>query len=264
MFEKVSKFSNSILLATIFILGLCGFIIVTTLYFYYKRRRDYHAQMLMKSEFQKTLLHTQLEIRENTLRSISQEIHDNIGQMLTLAKLNLNTLVSVIEEKDLNKIRDTRELIAKTLQDLRDLSRSLNPDSIASVGLAKTVEIELLRIQRTIDIETNLEIYGQVVFIASDKELILFRIIQEAINNVVKHSHASKLNIEIRFDSEEMLITISDNGKGFNLSDRQLDGSGLRNIESRSALIGAHLVINSRINKGTVINIHLPLANKSF
>ena len=97
----------------------------------------------IKSDFQQTLLQTQLEIQEQTLKTISEEIHDNIGQALSLAKLKLNTVDFTKQEQLIEKITDSKNLVSKAIQDLRDLSRSLNTDNIAAMGLIRAIEYEL-------------------------------------------------------------------------------------------------------------------------
>jgi signal transduction histidine kinase len=101
-------------------------------------------QILERAYFQQTLLQSQLEIQEQTLKNISQEIHDNIGQALTLVKLNLNTMDFDLNEQSNQKIITSKELISKAINDLRDLSRSLNTDIIADLGLQNAIEQELI------------------------------------------------------------------------------------------------------------------------
>jgi signal transduction histidine kinase len=100
------------------------------LYVYRKRIKE---NLLLQAKFQQALLQTQIEIQEQTLTTISQEIHDNIGQVLSLAKLNLNTL----QPDEHEKLKDTKMLVSKAINDLRDLSRSMHGDKIADLGLQK-------------------------------------------------------------------------------------------------------------------------------
>src|SRR5258705_13572772 len=121
MSEKIQSTSNSIIVGTILFLFLTLFIIMNLLLYYYKRKRHYAENESLKNQFQQTLLQTQLEIQEQTLKNISQEIHDNIGQALSLAKLNLNTMPPTNDETLQQKILNSNELVSKAIIDLRDL-----------------------------------------------------------------------------------------------------------------------------------------------
>lgn len=217
----------------------------------------------LQYKFQQTLLKSQLEIQEQTLKNISQEIHDNVGQVLTLAKLNLAT-TSVAEKAANEKIKTSQQLIGKAIQDLRDLSRSLNTDYVEEMGLIRSIEYELELLQKTGSIETEFSIDGKPLRLDKQKELILFRIVQEAIHNIIKHAEAKKISASIYFNHETVNILVKDNGIGFDLSplnrsDNQTFGLGLRNMNNRATLIGAKFSITSTIGKGTEVSLQLPV-----
>jgi signal transduction histidine kinase len=215
-------------------------------------------QEKLKNEFQKGLLESQLEIREQTLKNVSQEIHDNIGQTLSLAKLNLNTL-DLQKQNAQDKILSSKELVSKAIHDLRNLSRSLNTDSILSSGLIKAIETELSIVDHSGDLKTQFETKGQTLRIDSKKELILFRIVQEAINNIIKHSGAGLIKVNLDFTNEHLVIEVNDNGKGFESNSGNGEGIGLRNMKSRAELIGGNFNIQSN-SGGTTITVTLPIS----
>ena len=231
----------------------------------YQKRQLLHFKEKneMRNNFEKEILQTQLEIQEQTLKNISQEIHDNVGQVLTLAKLNLAT-TSVAEVAAAEKIKTSQQLIGKAIQDLRDLSRSLNTDYVEEMGLVRSIEYELELLHKTGSIDTELNIEGRIVKFDKQKELILFRIVQEAIHNIMKHADAKKITAAIHFTNDAMQIAIKDNGKGFDLSPlndagNQSFGLGLRNMNSRATLIGAMFSVNSTIGTGTEVVLQLPI-----
>lgn len=248
---------------SVLLVSLALFII--SFLFYYQRRqlKNIKEKQVMQSQFSQTLLQTQLEIQEQTLKNISQEIHDNVGQVLTLAKLNLAT-TSVAEEAANDKIKTSQQLIGKAIQDLRDLSRSLNTDYVEEMGLVRSIEYELELLHKTGSIDTELNIEGRIVKFDKQKELILFRIVQETIHNIMKHADAKKITAAVHFTSDAMQIVIKDNGKGFDLSPlndagNQSFGLGLRNMNSRATLIGALFSVNSTIGNGTEVVLRLPI-----
>lgn len=221
----------------------------------------------MKRNYDQALLQSQLEIQEQTLKTISQEIHDNVGQVLTLAKLNLST--TIVDDAQLSlKITNTQQLIAKAIQDLRDLSRSLNTDYVEEMGLVRSIEYELDMLGKTGAIEPSFRLEGQVLRLDKKEELILFRIVQEAIHNTVKHADARIIKANVHFGRDSLNIRISDDGKGFNETiqnenDPKSIGLGLRNMRNRANLIGAKCTINSQFNKGTDVVIVFPLNDKN-
>ena len=157
---------------------------VLFIFFYSKVLEKQNAMLLqeqsLKNEYEETLLRTQLEIQEQTLKTISEEIHDNIGQALSLAKLKLNTLKYDQPDLLVEKINDSRDLVSKAIRDLRDLSRSLNTDSIASMGLVRAIEQEL-EIFRKTGFQTTLYTEGEIKKMPPQQELILFRIDRKSV-----------------------------------------------------------------------------------
>ncbi len=226
-----------------------------------KKNRLMIEQERMKHNFRQELLHAQIEIQEQTLKNISQEIHDNIGQTLSLAKLNLNTIHDKKNEVVDGKIENTKELVSKAIIDLRHLSKSLNTDSILSAGLLKAIEHELTQVQKTGSFITSLQIEGNPFRLDPQKELILFRIVQEGINNIIKHSAARTIGVRMIFQPGLMELQLSDDGNGFKHSETDSDmnsGSGLRNMKSRAVMIGGLLEIVQNKPTGTIIKVILP------
>jgi two-component system, NarL family, sensor kinase len=210
----------------------------------------------LASQYQKELLRTQLEIQEQTFKTISQEIHDNIGQVLSLAKLNLFTADINDKEAALSKLNDAKDLVSRAINELRDISKTLHTDMIAELGLVKSLENELSLIQKAGVINTHIKISGTIERIEPQKELILFRIIQEALHNIIKHSNASNIFTEITYNDSSLELMIKDDGKGFVINDHYT-GSGLRNMRNRAKLIGANFTINSKPGIGTDMTVSI-------
>jgi two-component system, NarL family, sensor kinase len=251
---------------TILILSITILIFFMT---YQKRKLRYlHEKQQLQSQFSQTLLQTQLEIQEQTLKNISQEIHDNIGQALSLAKLNLNTMPITNDEALQQKIRNSKELVSKAITDLRDLSRSLDTDYVQEMGLQRAIEYEMEIIRKTGTIETSMIVEGTLFRLEKQKELILFRIVQETFNNILKHANAKKIEVNINYSNDGFVLTIEDDGKGVNLQplnegENNNFGLGIRNMHSRAKLIGADFNMTSKIGEGTEVKIVLPNGRKN-
>lgn len=254
---------------TIFITAvgtLIALVLTVTLFMFFisyqKRKFKYiREKQQLQTTFQQELLRTQLEIQEQTFQNISQEIHDNIGQMLSLVKLNLNTADIAQPTIAAEKIQRSKELVAKVIGDLRDLSKSLNPEIIMNVGLSEAIQRELLIVAKTGQYDANLSENGDFYRLDLRKELIIFRIFQEIMNNIIKHSGAKTVNVTLEYQPRFFSLTVADDGKGYDITEceEHFSGLGLHSMRNRVKLIGAGLSIDSAPAKGTVISIELSI-----
>jgi two-component system NarL family sensor kinase len=243
---------------------LAFFILILVVYYNHRKGKHFLEKQTMQSNFQHELLQTQLEIQEQTFKNISQEIHDNIGQVLSLVKLNINTMSDAAPEALHEKINDSKHLITKAIQDLRDLSKSLNTDYVTELGLSRSIEYELEMIKKTGSYEIQFNIEGIIYRLEAQQELILFRIVQEVLHNIIKHAKASIIDVQLIFKPEIFTLKINDNGVGFDTS--QLDvnnynglGLGIRNMHNRANIINTNFKLMSTQEKGTTIILTLPL-----
>jgi len=208
----------------------------------------------MRNRFEQTLLNTQLEIQEHTFNYISQEIHDNIGQILSLVRINLNVLSEKSPEVH---FANTDELLGKAIRDLRNLSHNLNSNRLKEIGITEGLQSLLLQLDKTEKFTTEFHAPTNALnFMNNDHSLILYRMVQEVLQNIIKHAAASHIVISIASkNSRTTHLTITDNGKGFDTSILQDSntGIGLQNIFARAKLINADVKVNSFSGKGTSI-----------
>ena len=216
----------------------------------------------MQSAFSQILLQTRLEIQEETFRNISQEIHDNIGQALSFVKLNLNTVDPYNAVMVQDKLAESKTQLTKTIQDLRDNARSLNPDFLNETGLKGAIEQQLQLLEKTGEYKTTLIYEGEEYKINLQSELVVFRIVQELLNNIVKHAEAKEIKIEMQYLPEKLIIAVHDNGKGFDTvamqSTENNNGLGLRNMLNRMTMINGLMTIESHTGNGTMAIIEIP------
>ncbi len=258
--ETISEDVTQIIwVALAIFVSLSLFIVFFTFLFNNKKNKLIRDKKLMQANFDQELLQTQLEIQEHTLKTISQEIHDNVGQVLSLAKLNLNTLqFSEGAEKQL-KIENSIMLVGKAINDLRDLSRSMNGDKIADLGLQEAIENELKIIQNTGQFATKVTVSGKPYKLQPQSEMVIFRIVQECLNNILKHSKANNITADIEYQPGDYKLYIRDDGAGFDMNalSASKTGIGLKNMESRAALIGASFYIDSSLDNGTTVAVQV-------
>lgn len=244
-----------IVTATLIFLLAPAFVLIYVNLYNQRKKKLVEEKALLESKFQQELLKTQVEMQEQTLNHISREIHDNVTQVLSFVKLNLAIPAKATPEQAEQKISESRNLVAQVINDLRDLSKSLSYEHIMQLGLVQTMEIEAGRINKSGIINVKLAIGGDARNLGEERELVLFRIFQEALNNALKHSGAKQLKISLDYFDHLFNLTIQDNGVGFPADTLSKSGSGLRNIVNRAALIGADAVIDSAPGKGCCIKI---------
>jgi signal transduction histidine kinase len=221
---------------------------------YLKRKNKLLVEKeLMSIQFEQTLLQSKLEIQEQTFRDIGKELHDNIGQVLSLVRLNLNTL-NVPDNID--KITSMDNLLDKALIDVRNLSHSLDTDYIRNKGWTEPVAKLMQNLRNTGKYSIRLEFGNDLPAVGNEDAIILFRMIQEVIQNIVKHAGASEIIMKTQKENDKLVITIQDNGRGFN-TDLNAEGAGLHNLKNRAKMINADLSINSQPGEGTIINISI-------
>ena len=217
-------------------------------------------KQLLETQFSQTLLQSQVEIQEQTLRHISRELHDNLGQIASLIKINLNTLKMGDTPAAHEKVEDTKELTRQLITDIKSLSVSLGSDRLTQVGFVKAVQIEADRLTKTGEFEVSFETKGAIPEIDKDKAVILYRMVQEILNNIVKHSGAKQIRILLTVTENSFKLAIDDDGIGFNAEEKiNSPGAGLRNLQSRALLLSAQLHVQSSSGSGTAITIELPL-----
>lgn len=228
-------------------------IIIITLFsvFVTRKNRLLKEQEKVKEAFERELTDTQIEIREETLRNISWELHDNIGQLLTLAKIQLQNV-----NNDSPAITEAINTIGVSLKELRSLSKIINPDTLRSLSLVEAIELEIERYNRLKYLAAKIQCTGKVFPIDDKVEIIIFRILQEFFTNTIKHSKASELNVEINYSGNNLSINAVDNGIGFNSTQFSVGkGIGLTNIKSRAKMINAELEITSEKDHGTRLSL---------
>ena len=232
--------------------------IIYLLFSYNKR------QATLRENFDKELLTAQLEIQEETSLTISRELHDHINGYLIMAKLNLNTAIPLLQNDAKEKAEDTVHLLDYSLDSISRLSRILNKDYIDLQGLPGMLKEHTEWLKKSRHYQVSFTIKGEPCEIAGDIQLMLFRILQETISNIIKHAQAKAISLSLTYTGSYLTCTISDNGIGFNvqekLGEKHTSGSsGLQNIQRRAKMINALCDITSSHQNGTTICITTPL-----
>jgi two-component system, NarL family, sensor kinase len=248
-----------IIICTLLILTLISFVAYIVYRYQQKQNSFYRDMEELKAKHRNEMLQSQVEIQEQTFENISREIHDNIGQKLTLAKLHLNTLTLGDRVQAASRVSDVVLMITDAISDLSDISRSLSAEIIEQSGLIKALEFEVNQLNKLSLYNINMQVVGEPVFMDAQKELILFRIVQESLNNIMKHAAASVVQIKLNYQKHMLLLGINDNGKGFSTNDPTYWGTGIANMKRRAGWLNGQCVLQSTPGCGTSITIEIPV-----
>jgi signal transduction histidine kinase len=259
----MSTYSNEILfaiIATSIVFTLLVTLIGVLIFFHKQKvkRLDMERE-IMQAQYKQTLLQARLEIQEQTFNNISREIHDNVGQLLSLAKVQVN-IIDQSETTNKSLLYELKQNIGNALVDLRDIAKSLSGERMMLIGLQQTLQQEVDRINRSQILNASLSITGDVKKISEQKQLIIVRIIQEALQNILKHSEAKNVDISVSYTNTIIELKVRDDGKGFNTEEKlsSNNGLGLQNMINRAGIIGGKASIDSTINNGTAITLKIP------
>lgn len=243
------------------ILMLTGFTIIFFITYQRRKNKLLIDQYEAHKRYEEELVRSRLEIQDQTLKNVGWELHDNIGQLLSVANMQLNILARETENSNNESVKEVKQIVASSLQEVRALSKSLNSDVVEYAGLEASVKNEFARFDRLNVIKTSLKTSGESYALPQKDAIILFRILQEFFSNAVKHSKADLLSLKMEYLPQELLIEVSDNGRGFEPEVVE-KSSGLLNMKNRAALIKADFSLISSPGEGTSLSLRYPTNNQ--
>jgi two-component system NarL family sensor kinase len=237
------------------------------MFFFYQRKRQKQERELvrLKEEYEQEVLRSQLEIQETTMKTIAQELHDNVGQTLSVIKLWMSMAPIEKDHEAYEGVQNSKEMLHKVIRDMADLTKSLHTDRIADIGLSEAINFDLASIRRAGILKINFDTQGEEFHFPDQKSIFIFRMYQEMMNNIIKHSQATHVNVSLIYSGDDtFVLKIQDDGVGFDVQVKKNSGSGssglgLKSMRNRAKMIGADLDIQSEAGKGTDISVTVPL-----
>lgn len=245
---------------TLLLLMLVFFIFLLILLFKQRMKEKDFQLIEEKHLHENELLRTRVELHEQALDWISREVHDNVGQVLSVTRFQLKANIDNKSREELaNTASQSAQRIGACIHDLRNMTHTLNGEMVQQIGLNAAIERELGFIRSLFKLECNFD-PDYEYHLSGEQELLLFRICQECLNNVVRHSGATCVRIAITQNEGIFQLTIEDNGKGMDTSTKKfVKGMGLSSIRQRVRILGGTVDINSAEGKGCKISITLKL-----
>lgn len=223
-----------------------------------KQASYFREKKLMEEEFQRQLLQSQIEVQESTMSTLGQELHDNVGQLLSSAKMLLGAAErQIIQPPD--SLITASATISNALQELRMLSKVFNKEWLSKFDLIENLEREINRLNTAQFVSVQL-INDAIVTFGSEEQIILFRILQESLQNAIKHASAKNIAVHIAELHNNLTITITDDGCGFDTG-AIAEGIGIMNMKHRVNLLGGQITFNSSA-MGSAVCIHVPTARQ--
>jgi len=259
--QKLELGKRNIIIGVILgILVLTG-LISLLLYNRYKLRQESKLQAEVIKQ-QDLATKAVINAEENERKRISSELHDGLGQMFSAVKMNLSGIadnVNFNDENDRQIFDKTISLVDESCKEVRVIAHQMAPNVLLKSGLAAAVRDFIQKIDSR-KLKINLETFGLNERLDQNIEAVLYRVIQETVNNVIKHANANSLDIQLTKDEDGINAMIEDNGKGFDTSKTDnFSGLGLKNIVSRVAFLKGNVDFSSEPNRGTLVAIHIPL-----
>jgi signal transduction histidine kinase len=247
---------SAVIVVSCIILMLSLVVIFVMVNYKKKQQVHLHEKLLMKEEFEKQFLKSQFEVQEQTFQQIGKELHDNVGQLLSTSRMLIG-----LTERELQNPPDTlltaNATLGQAINEIRSLAKSLDKEWLERFSFAENIQtmIERINAGRKVEVE-----YLQTVELPlrSDEQIILFRIVQEAIQNAIKHADPAHMRIAVEQEEKNYLITVSDDGKGFDAG-TVTQSMGLANMQHRTQLLLGTIHFNSVPGMGTTVSIRLPL-----
>ena len=215
----------------------------------------------MQQKFESEMLQARVEVQDQTMQSIATELHDNVGQLLSLTTLTLNSVNLADEVKAKKKIENSLELVNKSIKELRDLAKLLHGEQLVENGIGHAIDQEISWLSKSgayaIKVNNTLANSGHS---SPDKDLIILRLLQEIINNIIKHAQATEIYIDAQLKTGTLSLIVQENGVGFNPDEikARKSGMGLNSIYKRIEMINGKLILNSAPGEGTSISIEIP------
>jgi len=225
------------------------------------RKNHLLEKAAMQQKFEAEILQTLVEVQDQTMQSIATELHDNVGQLLSLTTLTLNSVDLSNTEKTRKKIENSLSLVNNSIKELRELAKILHGEQLVENGLGNAIEQEINWLNKagTYQLIIDNQLSGLLIT-SPNKDLIILRLLQEIINNIIKHAQATTIEITASLNADTLQLNVKENGIGFDYEEvkEKKTGMGLSSIFKRVEMIKGNLNIQSAPNKGTSISIEIP------
>lgn len=261
MQNETTKIALLVAVSTLVFLLMPVFLILYIRSYNRHKKNHFLEKLHMQQKFESEMLQTRIEVQDQTMQSIATELHDNVGQLLSLTTLTLNSINLNDGEKAKKKIDNSLTLVGKSIKELRELAKLLHGEQLVENGIGHAIdqEINWLNKAGTYELKVNNQL-ADLQITSPDKDLIILRLLQEIINNIIKHAQAKYIQIDSYLENSALHLKVSEDGIGFDpdMIKAKKSGMGLNSIYKRIEMINGKLALNSVPGEGTSISIEIP------
>jgi len=261
-----SEYQVALLIAigSIGMLVLATAIVVFMVFYQKKMVQEQVKRQQLELDYQAKMMQATLESQEMERRKLASDLHDSIGGMLSAIRMGISTLGKSLSNP--SSVDQTKKMLDDTISSVRQISRDLMPSTLEKFGLTQAVKELCERIRDTSGIQLNFNEESSPAMMPKTEELMIFRIVQELINNAIKHAQASQINVSVHL-SDMFYLSVEDDGVGFDIDAQRNDrshgkGLGLYSIEKRANQLGAILKFDRR-EKGSKITLIFPVRHEA-
>ena len=198
-----------------------------------------------------------LRAQEAERARLARDLHDEANQSLTGVLLRLRAIEHDAPEPLRPELRETADAASQAMDELLRLARELRPSALDDHGLEAALRTQVDGFARQTNVDATLKVAPDVGELGADEQLVVYRVVQEALNNVAQHAHARTVTIELGRDGGRKLLRVTDDGRGFNDASGDWHGLGITGMRERARLAGGRLRVRSRPDHGTVVELTL-------
>ena len=270
--EIINRKKQSQVNLLLFFLGIVMSILVTGFISYQNRIKANRLELAMKQqklvevkqEQQIIAMRSMLEGQEKERARIARDLHDGLGNLLSTLKVNVGSLHISFNDNLMEKTYvKASEMIDEACTEVRKIAHAMMPQALRRLGLKKALEDLCQKMDNTHSFNVHFDIYGMEQALDDSTNVMLYRIVQESFNNIVKYAEAKEVLLQLTFSENWLNLIVEDDGKGFEMDKiASNEGMGLKSISFRSQYIGGECEIDSRLGEGTLVSINIPLNNE--
>ena len=214
-----------------------------------------------EQEQQVVAIRAMVEGQEKERARIARDLHDGLGNLLSTLKVNVNSLHITFDNENTEKMYSkASEMIDEACVEVRKIAHEMMPQALQRLGLVKALEDLCTKMKKNHAFDVHMDIYGEELTLNDNKNVMLYRIVQELFNNIIKYAEAKEVLLQLTFSEEWLNLTVEDDGKGFDVNNTSAsNGMGLKSVAFRTNYIGGECAIDSRPGAGTSVSINVPL-----
>lgn len=251
--------------ASIGMLMLAGAIVLFVVFYQKRMLQEQFKRQAMEFDYQQKMMQAELESQESERRKLAADLHDSIGGMLSTIRVGITTMAKTMPNPQ--SIDETKKMLDDTIASVRRISRDLMPSTLEKFGLTYAIKELCERFHQTSRIPIYFSENGEIPKLDAQRELMIFRIAQELLNNAIKHSQATVIDVKTSMSNSQIIVSVEDNGIGFDAEFYKSDaagnkGLGLYNIENRARLLGGEISFENAHSKGSKTTLIAPVTHE--